>query len=288
MICSICPRHCNVDRSVNLGFCQSPDNFRVARAALHFWEEPCISGKEGSGTVFFSGCNLKCVFCQNNEISAENKGVEISDDKLISIFENLISQGANNINLVNPTHYAKRLEKVLSRWKSPVPIVYNSSGYEEVETLKALDGLIDIYLPDLKYIRAEKAMRYSKAADYFEKASAALLEMRRQVEDKFDGDIMKSGMIIRHLILPQNTNSSIAVLDFIKSNFPNTFVSLMAQYTPCGDLSEFPEINRKITKREYEKVVNYAFDNSFDKLFIQELSSADKSFIPKFGFTGVL
>lgn len=288
MICSICPRHCNVDRSVNLGFCQSPDNFRVARAALHFWEEPCISGKEGSGTVFFSGCNLKCVFCQNNEISTENKGVEISDDKLISIFENLISQGANNINLVNPTHYAKRLAKVLSRWKSPVPIVYNSSGYEEVETLKALDGLIDIYLPDLKYIRAEKAMRYSKAADYFEKASVALLEMRRQVEDKFDGDIMKSGMIIRHLILPQNTNSSIAVLDFIKSNFPNTFVSLMAQYTPCGDLSEFPEINRKITKREYEKVVNYAFDNSFDKLFIQELSSADKSFIPKFDFTGVL
>ena len=288
MICSICPRHCNVDRSVNLGFCQSPDNFRVARAALHFWEEPCISGKEGSGTVFFSGCNLECVFRQNNEISAENKGVEISDDKLISIFENLISQGANNINLVNPTHYAKRLAKVLGRWKSPVPIVYNSSGYEEVETLKALDGLIDIYLPDLKYIRAEKAMRYSKAADYFEKASAALLEMRRQVEDKFDGDIMKSGMIIRHLILPQNTNSSIAVLDFIKSNFPNTFVSLMAQYTPCGDLSEFPEINRKITKREYEKVVNYAFDNSFDKLFIQELSSADKSFIPKFDFTGVL
>jgi len=288
MICSICPRHCNVDRSVNLGFCQSPNNFRVARAALHFWEEPCISGKEGSGTVFFSGCNLKCVFCQNNEISAENKGVEISDDKLISIFENLISQGANNINLVNPTHYAKRLAKVLRRWKSPVPIVYNSSGYEEVETLKALDGLIDIYLPDLKYIRAEKAMRYSKAADYFEKASVALLEMRRQVEDKFDGDIMKSGMIIRHLILPQNTNSSIAVLDFIKSNFPNTFVSLMAQYTPCGDLSEFPEINRKITKREYEKVVNYAFDNSFDKLFIQELSSADKSFIPKFDFTGVL
>lgn len=288
MICSICPRHCNVDRSVNLGFCQSPDNFRVARAALHFWEEPCISGKEGSGTVFFSGCNLKCVFCQNNEISAENKGVEISDDKLISIFENLISQGANNINLVNPIHYAKRLANVLSRWKSPVPIVYNSSGYEEVETLKALDGLIDIYLPDLKYIRAEKAMRYSKAADYFEKASVALLEMRRQVEDKFDGDIMKSGMIIRHLILPQNTNSSIAVLDFIKSNFPNTFVSLMAQYTPCGDLSEFPEINRKITKREYEKVVNYAFDNSFDKLFIQELSSADKSFIPKFDFTGVL
>ena len=288
MICSICPRHCNVDRNKNLGFCQSPDNFRVARAALHFWEEPCISGKEGSGTVFFSGCNLKCVFCQNNEISAENKGLEISDEKLISIFENLISQGANNINLVNPTHYAKRLANVLSVWKSPVPIVYNSSGYEEVETLKSLDGLVDIYLPDLKYIRAEKAQRYSKAQDYFEKASQALIEMRRQVEDKFDGDIMKSGMIIRHLILPQNTNSSIAILDFIKAYFPDTYVSLMAQYTPCGDLSNFPEINRKITKREYEKVVNYALDNSFDKLFIQELSSAVKSFIPKFDFTGVL
>lgn len=288
MICSICPRHCNVDRIINLGFCQSPDNFRVARAALHFWEEPCISGKKGSGTVFFSGCNLKCVFCQNNEISNENKGVEISDEKLISIFENLISQGANNINLVNPTHYAKRLANVLSVWKSPVPIVYNSSGYEEVETLKSLDGLVDIYLPDLKYIRTEKSLRYSKAQDYFEKASQALFEMRRQVEDNFDGDIMKSGMIIRHLILPQNTNSSIAVLDFIKENFPDTYVSLMAQYTPCGDLSDFPEINRKITKREYEKVVNYALDNSFDKLFIQELSSADKSFIPKFDFTGVL
>ncbi len=288
MICSICPRHCNVDRNINPGFCQSPDNFRVARAALHFWEEPCISGKKGSGTVFFSGCNLKCVFCQNNEISNENKGVDISDDKLISIFENLISQGANNINLVNPTHYAKRLANVLSVWKSPVPIVYNSSGYEEVETLKSLDGLIDIYLPDLKYIRSEKSLRYSKAKDYFEKTSQALFEMRRQVEDKFDGDIMKSGMIIRHLILPQNTNSSIAILDFIKSNFPDTYVSLMAQYTPCGDLTDFPEINRKITKREYEKVVNYALDNSFDKLFIQELSSADKSFIPKFDFTGVL
>lgn len=288
MICSICPRHCNVDRSVNLGFCQSPDNFRIARAALHFWEEPCISGKEGSGTVFFSGCNLKCVFCQNYEISAENKGIEVSDDKLISVFENLIEQGANNINLVNPTHYAKRLARVLSRWKSPVPIVYNSSGYEEVEAIKALEGLVDIYLPDLKYIRSDKAERYSRAQDYFEKASAALFEMRRQVEDKFDGGIMKSGMIIRHLILPQNTNSSIEILDYIKSNFPDTYVSLMAQYTPCGDLSDYKEIDRKITKREYDKVVGYALDNSFDKLFIQELSSADKSFIPKFDFTGVL
>lgn len=288
MICSFCPRKCNVDRSVSLGFCQSPENFRVARAALHFWEEPCISGKNGSGTVFFSGCNLKCVFCQNSEISRENKGIEISDDKLIEIFENLISQGAENINLVNPTHYALRLADVLSRYKCPVPVVYNSSGYEEVETLKELDGLVDIYLPDLKYIRNDKAIRYSKANDYFEKASASLFEMRRQVKDKFDGDMMKSGMIIRHLILPQNTNSSIEIISYIKENFPDTYVSLMAQYTPCNDLSNFPEIDRKITKREYEKVLSYALDNSMDKLFIQELTSANKSFIPSFDFTGVL
>ena len=288
MICSICPRKCNVDRSKKLGFCQSPDNFRVARASLHYWEEPCISGKQGSGAVFFSGCNLKCVFCQNNEISSQNKGVEITEEKLIEIFENLIKQGANNINLVNPTHYALQIANVLKKWKSPVPIVYNSSGYEEVETLKELDGLIDIYLPDLKYIRPNKSMRYSKAYDYFDKASLALKEMRRQVKDEFDGKIMKSGMIIRHLILPQNTNSSIEILDYIKSNLPDTYVSLMAQYTPCGDLSDYPEINRKITKREYDKVLNYALYNSFDKLFIQELSSADKSFIPKFDFTGVL
>lgn len=155
MICSICPRKCNVDRSKKLGFCQSPDNFRVARASLHYWEEPCISGKQGSGAVFFSGCNLKCVFCQNNEISSQNKGVEITEEKLIEIFESLIKQGANNINLVNPTHYALQIANVLKRWKSPVPIVYNSSGYEEVETLKELDGLIILSVSDVTI--AEKA-----------------------------------------------------------------------------------------------------------------------------------
>ena len=150
MICNQCPRKCNTDRESTLGFCKSPQHFRVSRAALHFWEEPCISGENGSGTVFFSGCNLRCVFCQNYEISRENKGVEISDEKLVSIFEKLISQGAHNINLVNPSHYACRLASVLSKWKSPVPIVYNTSGYDSVETLKMLDGLVDIYLPDFK------------------------------------------------------------------------------------------------------------------------------------------
>ncbi|MDE6768028.1 MAG: 4Fe-4S cluster-binding domain-containing protein [Eubacterium sp.] len=288
MICSICPRHCNVDRDNTVGYCQSKNTFRVARAALHFWEEPCISGKNGSGTVFFSGCNLRCAFCQNCEISRDNKGVDITDERLVEIFEQLIKQGAENINLVNPTHYADRLAAVLSKWNSPVPIVYNSSGYEEVETLKKLSGLIDVYLPDLKYIRADKSLRYSKAEDYFDKASAAILEMRRQVEDSFEGDMMKSGLIVRHLILPQNTNSSIAIIDWFKNNLPDTYLSLMAQYVPCGRLDDLPEINRTITKREYDKVVDYALLNAMDKLFIQELSSADAKFIPPFDFTGVI
>ena len=289
MICSICPRKCKIDRDINVGFCQSPSVFRVARAALHYWEEPCISGENGSGTVFFSGCNLRCVYCQHYEISRENKGMEISDDRLIEIFENLIEQGANNINLVNPTHYASRLADVLTKWKSPVPIVYNSSGYEKVETLKALDGLIDIYLPDLKYIRKDKALRYSAAGDYFERASKAVLEMRRQVNDRFDSEgMMQSGMIVRHLILPQNTNSSIEILKWLKENLSDTYVSLMAQYTPCGELDDTPELKRRITRREYDKVADFAVANGFEKLFLQELESADSDFIPKFDFTGIL
>ena len=288
MICSICPRHCNVDRERQTGFCRSKSGFRVARAALHFWEEPCISGKKGSGTVFFSGCNLRCAFCQNYEISAENKGVDITDEKLIDIFESLIAQGAENINLVNPSHYADRLASVLSRWKSPVPVVYNSSGYEEVETLRKLKGLINIYLPDLKYSRADKALRYAKAADYFDKASAAVLEMRRQVEDVFDGGRMKSGVIVRHLILPQNTLSAMEIIDWLGENLSDTYISLMAQYVPCGNLEPLPELNRTITKREYDKVVNYAIDKGMEKLFLQELSSADRKFIPDFDFTGII
>lgn len=288
MICSICPRHCNVDRKNSLGYCKSGENFRLARAALHFWEEPCISGKNGSGTVFFSGCNLRCVYCQNYEISHGNKGIEVSESRLVEIFENLVSQGAENINLVNPTHYAYQLSQVLKKWKSPVPVVYNTSGYEEVETLKLLDGLVDIYLPDLKYIRGDKALKYSKAEDYFEKASLAIKEMRRQVSDAFENGMMKSGLIVRHLILPRNTNSSLEIIDWFKENLPNTYLSLMAQYVPCGDLTDYPEINRKITQREYDKVVDYALNSGLDKIFVQELQSADEKFIPPFDFEGVI
>lgn len=289
MNCSICPRKCNADRSRALGFCRAPDKFKLARAALHYWEEPCISGKSGSGAVFFSGCNLRCAFCQNYEISRECKGVEISEKRLMEIFESLIEQGAENINLVNPTHYSHMLAKLLSRWKSPVPIVYNSSGYESVESLKELEGIIDIYLPDLKYIRADRAKRYSNAENYFQVASAAIKEMRRQTEDSFDSNhMMKSGLIVRHLILPQNTNSSLEIIDWLCDNLPDTYVSLMAQYVPCGDLSGLDEIKRTITKRKYKKVVDYALSKNMSKVFIQELSSATSDFIPKFDFSGVI
>lgn len=290
MICNACPRGCNVDRQNTLGYCKSPEKFKLARASLHYWEEPCISGKNGSGAIFFSGCNLGCVFCQNYEISHGCKGVEVSDDDLVRIMKRLVDEGANNINFVNPTHYSLQLLRVLEKYKPPVPIVYNTSGYDSVETLKMLDGAVDIYLPDFKYIRPEKALKYSKAEDYPQVAEEALAEMKRQVgEDVFDENgIMQRGMIIRHLVLPSNTNSSISALDYLAENFGDTYISVMAQYVPCGDLTEYKEINRPLTQREYDKVVNHIFDLGFQKIFVQELEAASDEFIPDFDFTGVV
>ena len=290
MICNACPRGCNVDRQNTLGYCKSPEKFKLARASLHYWEEPCISGKNGSGAIFFSGCNLGCVFCQNYEISHGCKGVEVSDDKLIDIMKRLVDEGANNINFVNPTHYSLQLLRVLEKYKPPVPIVYNTSGYDSVETLKMLDGAVDIYLPDFKYIRPEKALKYSKAEDYPQVAEEALAEMKRQVgEDVFDENgIMQRGMIIRHLVLPSNTNSSISALDYLAENFGDTYISVMAQYVPCRDLTEYKEINRPLTQREYDKVVNHIFDLGLQKIFVQELEAASDEFIPDFDFTGVV
>ena len=290
MICNACPRGCNVDREVSLGYCKSPEKFKLARASLHYWEEPCISGKNGSGAIFFSGCNLGCVFCQNYEISHGCKGVEVSDDDLVRIMKRLVDEGANNINFVNPTHYSLQLLRVLEKYKPPVPIVYNTSGYDSVETLKMLDGAVDIYLPDFKYIRPEKALKYSKAEDYPQVAEEALAEMKRQVsEDVFDENgIMQRGMIIRHLVLPSNTNSSISALDYLAENFGDTYISVMAQYVPCGDLTEYKEINRPLTQREYDKVVNHIFDLGLDKIFVQDLEAASDEFIPDFDFTGVV
>lgn len=290
MICNACPRGCNIDREVSLGYCKSPEKFKLARASLHYWEEPCISGKNGSGAIFFSGCNLGCVFCQNYEISHGCKGVEVSDDDLVRIMKRLVDEGANNINFVNPTHYSLQLLRVLEKYKPPVPIVYNTSGYDSVETLKMLDGAVDIYLPDFKYIRPEKALKYSKAENYPQVAKEALAEMKRQVsEDVFDENgIMQRGMIIRHLVLPSNTNSSISALDYLAENFGDTYISVMAQYVPCGDLTEYKEINRSLTQREYDKVVNHIFDLGLQKIFVQELEAASDEFIPDFDLTGVV
>lgn len=290
MICNACPRKCNVDRQNTLGYCKSPDKFKLARAALHFWEEPCISGKNGSGAIFFSGCNLGCVFCQNFDISHNCKGVEVSDDKLIDIMKSLVDKGANNINLVNPTHYSAQLLQVFEKYKPPVPIVYNTSGYDSVETLKLFDGIVDVYLPDFKYIRPDKAQKYSKAENYPQVAEAALSEMKRQVKsDVFDDrGIMQKGMIIRHLVLPSNTNASVEALDYLAENFDDTYISVMAQYVPCGDLSDYKEINRPLTQREYDKVVNHILDLGLDKIFVQELEAASDEFIPDFDFTGVV
>lgn len=290
LVCTSCPRKCSVNRNEKNGFCGVTESFVVARAAKHMWEEPCISGSSGSGTVFFSGCNLRCAYCQNFEISHECFGMEISDKRLMEIFDELIESGAHNINLVNPTHYASRLAKVLKEYKSAVPIVYNSSGYESVETLKQLEGLVDVYLPDLKYIDSQRSEKYSKAKDYFERASEAIKEMKRQQpNDIFSQDLlMKKGVIIRHLILPKNTNQSIKILKWIKENFSKeAYISIMSQYTPCGQIESFPELQRRLTQREYNKVYDFVVSEEFQNVFIQELSSAKEEYIPPFNLEGV-
>ena len=290
MKCYSCPRMCGVDRENKMGYCHMPWEFKIARAGLHFWEEPPISGQNGSGTVFFSGCNLGCVYCQNYEISHGDVGKIISKDRLAEIFDELENKGAHNINLVNPTHYAEKLVPVLSDYGKKLPFVYNSSGYERKETLQKLEGLIDVYLPDLKYINPDKSQRYSAAKDYFDYASEALSEMKRQCsENIYDTDgILKRGMIIRHLILPKNTNQSLEILKWIVENLgTDTAISLMAQYTPYGKTENHPELQRRITQREYDKVLFFAEEIGFKNIFTQEPSSSSEKFIPDFDLTGV-
>lgn len=290
MKCNMCPRNCGADRETGVGFCGVPNTIKIARAALHFWEEPSVSGEKGSGTVFFSGCNLGCVYCQNYEISHRAKGKTVTEERLCEIFLELIAQGAHNINLVNPTHYALQIKKVLTENPLPVPVAYNSSGYEKTETLKSLEGIVDIYLPDLKYIDSERSEKYSFAKDYFDYASKALTEMKRQCpENIFDEKgIMRKGLIVRHLVLPKNTNQTIKILDFIKENLgTDTAISLMAQYTPFGEVENFPELQRRITSREYEKVLSYAENLGFETIYTQSPEAATEDFIPKFDFTGI-
>lgn len=294
--CMLCPRNCKVNRNNNeYGFCHMGAAPMAARAALHNWEEPCISGRKGSGTVFFSGCSMSCVFCQNREISKGAVGIEISVERLVEIFFELKEKGANNINLVTPTHYIPSIRRALMLSKEnglKLPIVYNTGGYERVESLKLLEGLIDVYLPDMKYYSGEISKKYSFAEDYFTIADKAIEEMYRQVgEPKFSkGGIMTRGVIVRHLCLPGHTADSKKVIGHLYSKYGNKiFISIMSQYTPNKAVSteKYPLLARKLTKKEYEKVVDYAINIGVENGFIQEGDTAKESFIPKFNLEGV-
>lgn len=298
MICTICPRKCGVERNSadhfpgGRGFCGSPLEPLLARAGLHFWEEPVISGIKGSGTVFFSGCNLRCIYCQNYGISTALQGKTVTVARLREIYEELIAQGAHNINLVTPSHYTHAILESLSE-PLPVPVVYNTNGYDSLESLKLLEGKIDIYLPDLKYADPAMAKKYSGAEDYFEVAASAIKEMFRQTGPfEIDSDgIMRRGVIIRHLILPGHVANSLKVLKWIGENFKpgDIMFSLMHQYVPCGRVSdtEFPELNRRISRSEYQRVEDALMNSNIEDGFLQEEPSASKEFIPAFDGSGV-
>lgn len=296
MKCNKCPRKCNKERregdTASYGYCQVSVRPKVARAALHFWEEPCISGEEGSGTVFFSGCNLRCVYCQNREIAAGVRGKEISVERLSEIFLELQEKGANNINLVTPSHYYPQIKEALLQIKDKlhIPVISNTSSYETVEVLREMEGLIDIYLADYKYMSTELAEKYSHAKDYPQVAAAALSEMFRQVgEPQFDErGIMKKGIIVRHLLLPDCKEDSRAVLDYLHETYGDSiFISIMNQYTPLSHVEKYPELNRNVTEEEYEEVVDYAIELGIENGFIQEGETAEESFIPAFDGEGV-
>jgi putative pyruvate formate lyase activating enzyme len=284
---------CNLDRQVTTGYCGVKNTIRVARAALHFWEEPCISGEEGSGAVFFTGCNLRCVFCQNYQIARAEQGKEITVERLAEIFLELQAQKANNINLVTATHYVPQVAEALSIAKTKglhIPVVYNCGGYELVETLKLLEGLVDIYLPDFKYVDNERAKRYSRAEDYPEVAKKALAEMvRQQPEAAFDErGIMTKGVIVRHLMLPGGIKDSKAVVNYLYETYGHQiYISLMNQYTPLPHVADYPEIDRKLKKFEYDRLVDYAISLGVENGFIQEGETAKESFIPAFTNEGV-
>lgn len=284
--CTLCPRSCGAKRfeEYGKGYCKMGILPKISRAALHMWEEPCISGKNGSGTIFFTGCVLGCVFCQNYRISKEGQGRVITTDQLVQEIKKLEAMGAHNINLVSPTPYIDSIIEAFTKYRPAIPIVYNTGGYEKVESLKRLEGIVDIYLPDLKYISSEKSAKYSGAADYSEYAVKAIAEMVRQTgKPVFDSEgMMQRGTIVRHLILPSNTKNSIEVVRYLDENFGDSIlISLMGQYIPEGRAKDFPEIDRTITAREYNKVLSALEETKLDG-FAQELDSARKSYVPDF------
>jgi len=323
--CMLCPRKCGINRNKDeKGYCGETSRIMAARAALHFWEEPCISGTKGSGAVFFSGCNMRCVFCQNYDIARGNVQKEISIERLSEIFLELQEQNAENINLVTPTHFVPSIVRALEIAKRNglnIPVVYNTSAYEEVETLKMMDGLVDIYLPDCKYYDAALSQKYSGAKDYFEKSQSAIEEMLRQVGvckfiensenkkiisaneyndlimsmeetdedcDDYNGPKLSKGVIVRHMMLPGNIEDSKNVIKYIHDKFGNDiFISIMNQYTPMKTVSNFPELNMKVDKNDYENLIDYAIDIGIENAFIQGDDTSSESFIPAFDFRGI-
>ena len=296
-LCNLCPRACKINRKESLesagslGYCQSAMRPVISRAALHHWEEPCIAGSRGAGTVFFAGCNLSCVYCQNYDISERRKGIEVSVERLREIYFELIAQGAHNIDLVTPTHYTHAVFQSL-REPLPVPVVYNCGGYESVHTVAFLRKKVQCWLPDLKYYDSAISKKYSDAPDYFEKATAAIEQMFRQTGPYEIGDdgILQKGVLIRHLILPGQVEDTKRILEYVADTFApgDVLFSLMRQYTPYGRASEFPEINRKITDEEYEACESYMEELGIIDGYVQQKESSDKAFIPAFDGTGVL
>ena len=295
--CMLCPRRCRADREKGeTGVCRETDRIRVARAALHMWEEPCISGETGSGTVFFTGCSLGCVYCQNFQISESRTGAEISPDRLAEIFLELQEKGAANLNLVTPTHFVPGIVKALEKAKTDglsLPVVYNTGGYELVETLRMLEGLVDVWLPDMKYLNPENARRYSRAPDYPERAREALDEMVRQSgSPRFDEKgMMTRGVIVRHLLLPGCLKDAKHIVRYLYHRYGNRiYISLMNQYTPMEslDVKTYPELGVRVSERAYRQLVDYALELGVEQAFIQEGETAKESFIPPFTLEGVL
>lgn len=284
--CTICPHNCKINRTKNPGRCKSTDKIKIALYSIHNFEEPCISGEKGSGTIFFSNCNMNCVFCQNYEISQLGRGKEITIEELANVMIKQQERNVQNINLVTPTSYALHIVeaiKIARKKGLEIPIVYNTNGYESVETLKLLEGYVDIYLPDLKYYYDDLAKKYSKVDNYFEIATKAIQEMYRQVGTPVldENGVMKKGLMIRHLILPNEVQNSKKVLKWIKKNIDsNVYVSIMAQYFPTYKAKEIPEIARKITKEEYEKVENYLYELDLENGYIQELGEHEEEYVP--------
>lgn len=290
--CTLCPRRCGADRTKVRGRCGQTATLYAARASLYMWEEPCISGKNGSGTVFFSGCPLGCVYCQNSDIASSRAGVPIDANRLAEIFLELQDRGAHNINLVTPTHFAPHIIRALDMASElKIPVLYNTSGYETVETLRMLDGYVDIYLPDFKYMDARIAEKYSCAPDYPETAKAALSEMTRQTGAcEFDADgMLRRGTIVRHLVLPGYTQNSRDVIEYLYNTYGNDiYMSIMSQYTPMPRAADYPEINRRVTDGEYDALVDFAAGIGVENAFVQEGASSSESFIPVFDGEGII